>query len=350
LPIAIPGYLCAVITHLEPATERPASQFRGNRSIGRTLIACADPMRAGIPPGIGTPSKAELRHLVEEADAHGVLPALLAKLNPNGSAEPHADLPADTLPRHRMSQTFSAILRHHGEIIRDAARHLPVTVVKGMTFARALYPDPTLRPFTDIDLLVAPSAVPAINAILGEQDFSFVADGHDPRRLEAKWVHRNSPLLMVEVHTNLVHHPKLRGSLSLTYEDIAEAPEAPAVLLSIATLHGALHRFERLKHVVDICQAARNLTQAGEESRLAALLKRSGGRFAAIVGLDLAYRLFGEPRCREIARGLGSTRYATLARLLVSRSAIMSTMNDARFYHSWRRQMFRQLLQRSRHF
>jgi hypothetical protein len=69
---------------------------------------------------------------------------------------------------------------------------------------------------------------------------------------------------------------------------------------------------------------------------------------AAIAGLDLGYRLLGEPRCRDLARALGPSRYTALARLLLGRSAITSTMGSMRFLHSWRRQVFRVLLKRSR--
>jgi len=55
----------------------------------------------------------------------------------------------------------------------------------------------------------------------------------------------------------------------------------------------------------------------------------------------------GEPRCRELARGLGPARHTALARLLLGRSAITSTMGSTRFLHSWRRQGFRILLKRS---
>jgi hypothetical protein len=45
-------------------------------------------------------------------------------------------------------------------------------------------------------------------------------------------------------------------------------------------------------------------------------VQRTGTRLAAIAGLDLGFRLLGEPRCRDLARALGPARYGTLARLL----------------------------------
>jgi hypothetical protein len=135
--------------------------------------------------------------------------------------------------------------------------------------------------------------------------------------------------------------------MSLRYEHLAGIAETPAGLLTVATVHGALERYERLRHVVDICQAARRVDTADEERRFEVLVGQTGARFAAIAGLGLAYRLLGEPRCRELARALGPARYTALARLLLGRSAIASTMDSTRFLHSWRRQGYRFLLKRS---
>ena len=138
--------------------------------------------------------------------------------------------------------------------------------------------------------------------------------------------------------------------MSITYEDLAGIAETPAALLTVALVHGALARYELLRHVVDICQAARAVDTAEEECRFEALVRQTGARFAAIAGLNLGYRLFGEPRCRALACGLGSVRYTALARLLLGRAAIKSTMSKTRFLHSWRRQSFRVLLKRGRTF
>jgi len=55
-----------------------------------------------------------------------------------------------------------------------------------------------------------------------------------------------------------------------------------------------------------------------------------------------------EPRCRDLARGLGSDPRIALSRLLLSRAVVTSTMGDSRYLHSWRRQAFRLLLKRTR--
>jgi len=165
-------------------------------------------------------------------------------------------------------------------------------------------------------------------------------------RNEWKWVKRDNPTLMIEVHTDLVHAPSLRASLSLTYDDLAEDTETPAGCLMIAIVHGAFsHGFERLQHVVDVCQAARALP-AADERHFEKLVERTGARYAAAVSLDLAGRMLAEPRCYEIAQALGPESSLRIARLLIDRSVLTTTKTRWRAVYSWRRQMFRELLKR----
>src|SRR5262249_51414775 len=81
-----------------------------------------------------------------------------------------------------------------------------------------------------------------------------------------------------------------------------------------------------------------------DEALFICMLHRTGAGFAAVAGLELSYSIFREPRCREIAQGIGCKRYLPLAWKLVGKSAVASTMGGSRIYHSWRRQLFRLML------
>ena len=223
---------------------------------------------------------------------------------------------------------------------------LPAAIVKGPVFARVLYPERSLRNFGDIDVLIAPEAIQRFNALLSDRGFFLgeASPANAPR--EWKWIHRNNEQLMIEVQTDLIHADSLRRVVSLPYELIAAAPEAPATLLLIALVHGGAHHFERLQHVVDICQSARVLAGPEEESRFEGLVKAANARFIAVAGLELAGRILREPRCTSIARGLGSVNYTGLARLLLGKGSVMSTMGENRARHGWRRQAFRWLMKR----
>jgi hypothetical protein len=337
--------ISSIARHAAPHLD--ASSRKSRRAVGDWLVHCADPLGRRTAPPRRALSLEEARELVAHADKHGVLPAVLRHFPPFQGDTTFAGVKADALARHRSKLTYSLMLRTHGQALLAAAAGLPVVMVKGPVFSRTIYPATGLRNFTDIDLLVAPEAEPQLARVLEEQGFKLAEYDRDPNRQEWKWLHRDNDALMIEVHTNLVHHPELRQAMSLCYEDLAGIAETPAALLAVAVVHGALERYELLRQVVDVCQAARGVDTADEERRFETLVQQTGTRFAAIAGLDLAYRLLEEPRCRELARGLGPVRYTALARLLLGRSAITSTMGSKRFLHSWRRQGFRILLKRS---
>jgi hypothetical protein len=320
----------------------------GTDTVGDWLIHYADPVGSTSEPPSASLSPVQAETLVEQADMHGVLPALLRNFLPLQNDAAFQIAKADAASRHRSSLTYSLMLRAHGDAVMQAGAGLPMAMVKGPVFARTLYSSPSLRTFTDIDLLIAPEANSKIAEVLEGQGFALGEYDLDPARQEWKWIHRQNDAVMVEVHTNLVHHPDLRASMSVAFQDLAGISETPPALLTVAVIHGALHRYERIRHVVDICQAARNLTSVDDERKFETLMKQTRARFAAIAGLDLAYRMFGERRCGEIARGLGPAPYSGLARALIGRSVVTSTMNSSRFYQSWRRQAFRALLKHSK--
>jgi hypothetical protein len=328
---------------------REILNWSGRRAVGDWLVHCADPLGRQSPPLGRALSPNEARALVVQAEMHGVLPAVLRNYPPfQADAAAFGDVKADALARQRPLLAYSLMLRAQLEALLPALAGLPVVVVKGPVFARRLYPAPYLRTFTDIDLLIAPEATRQVAQVLEARGFTPVAASDDAQRQEWKWVCRDNDALTIEVHTNLAHHPQLRQAISLTYGDLAEIQETPAGLLTVGVVHGALDCFERLRHVVDICQAARILVTAEQERCLEALVERSGARFAAVTALDLAFALFEEPRCRELAHELGPARYRTAARLLLGRSVFVSAMTSVRAMHSWRRQVFRLLLKRRR--
>jgi hypothetical protein len=334
----------------EPAGARSALReilnWRCRRAVADWLVYCADPLgRQGSPPRRSL-SPQQAGELVAQAEMHGVLPAVLRNFPPFQGEAAFAEVKAHALARQRPLLAFALMLRAHLEALLPALGGLPVVVVKGPVFARSIYPAPHLRTFTDVDLLIAPEAERTVAQALEGQGFRLAASDGDVERQEWKWVRRDNDALTIEVHTNLAHHPELRAAISLAYRDLAGVAETPAALLTVALVHGALDCFERLRHVVDICQAARALVTAEQERCLETLVERTGARFAAIAGLDLAYALFAERRCLELARALGPARYRATARLLLRRPVLVSAMTSLRGVHSWRRQAFRLLLKR----
>jgi hypothetical protein len=308
------------------------------------MMHCADPITPRTPAPPIAPSPNAANDLVAQAAAHGVLPAVLRNFRPFQDDPAFAAAKSAGQQRYRTLLAMSLMLAQHADALMGTAARLPVAIVKGPTFARTIYPGVGARPYTDLDLLVAPEADTALAQVLESEGF-LPANQGDIEGGERKWVHRRNEALLVEVHTNLVHAPSMRGSMSLTFSDIAGLENSPAAQLIVAVIHGSLGgHFEQVRNLADICQAARAVATAADERVFQELVAKTGARLAARIGLELAGRLFNEPRCLEIAEGLGPVRFAGLASLLIDRTVVLSTMSADRWVHSWRRQAFRQLL------
>jgi hypothetical protein len=307
------------------------------------IVYAADPLRPRGRPPAGAASL-DLNEVIRQAELHGVLGALTENWPWRPESAKWRDIARH---RHLTHAAFSRALTRHADALMAQIGHLPAAIVKGPVFARTIYPAASLRCFADIDILVAPSAVEAVHAALADNGFVLNAVNEHSEPREWKWLHGRNSSLMVEVQTDLIHADSLRSALSVTYELIADGPERPAALLFVALAHGAAHHYERLQHVVDVCQAARGLCGVEEEQRLEQLVKGAGAQFMAVTGLSVAGRLLNEPRCIELSRAIGPARNAGLAALLLDKAMVMSTMSHRRSRHGWRRQIYRWLLKRS---
>lgn len=317
------------------------------KSVGAWLVHCADPLGPRTTPPRRGLSPAEAADLVQQAGQHGVLGAVLQHFPPfRHGGDEFAAVKARAATSHRSACLYAAMLRQQGDELMAAADGLPIAIVKGPAFAHALYPAPRFRPFTDIDVLAAPSALAPLGTLLRARSFALAEA--DPAHREWKWLNRDDDRLMIEVQTDLVHAPSLRRTMSLTHDHIGAIADTPAARLAVAVVHGSLgSHFAKLGHVVDICQAARQLQTAEDERRFEDLVVRTGARLAAKTALALAGSLFDEPRCRAIAQALGAVRHARVARLLIGKSVVLSTTTTTRSVHAWRRQAFRRLLKQA---
>jgi hypothetical protein len=318
------------------------------RPVSQWLVHLSDPIKPLTRRPQQKLDSAQARELIEGAERHGTLAALASRIELALQEQALEAAKADAASRQREAVAFSLMLRTYtqGLVRQISAARLPAIIVKGPVFASKLYPQRHLRRFTDIDLLVDSSALSPMQALLTAEGFELA----ETENHEWKWIIRDNPVLAIEVQTNLVHAASLLPAVSLTHADLVangfEDAERPPELLVVAAVHGACHAFERLVHVVDVCQAARLLTGTGNERRLDALMKLTGSRFAVVSALDLAARLFAEPRCAELAAAIAPVRYRRLARALLTPAAITSTMSRTRVAHSWRRSGFRELLKR----
>ena len=143
---------------------------------------------AGAEPS-ATP---ELRAMLQGLDgdvlgalayAHQVGPWLLAALNATDGPLPE---PATALKQIAVAQAGVA-LAHQRELARilDALQDesIETLVLKGPALARTHYPQPGLRPYRDLDLLVREPALPVVACILAGWGYTAKAAGSDGARL-----------------------------------------------------------------------------------------------------------------------------------------------------------------------
>ena len=245
------------------------------------------------------------------------------------------------------------------EIIAALARSdIPAAILKGSEFADRLYRRPALRTFTDVDVLVDRSHLTDTEQIMKELAYAPVAVAmkHDVDYGQSRWRRPDGRSGKVEIHWNLVNSPTLRRGLSVELQDLQFEEPPPqaagglrpstASLLLIAAVHAAAsHCFDKLRLLCDVRQAVRAAGKGMDEDWLAAAVQRTGSSMAMATALYLSDRILQAPSCGEMARRLGLTQPKWVWKLLLTRGV---TIRAGAHIASFRRQIFRQLLKRSK--
>jgi hypothetical protein len=337
------------------------THIRLSAGAGHWLTWLADPAPTHEPP-LAKINAAELSRLLDAAALHGVLTTCLSNLRraqaaacgrTGSTADERAAVIAAASQKSIERLSVQMLLAHHGKAVRAslAERKLPFIMVKGQTCAEQLYPNPTFRGFTDIDLLIPVDARPAVSDVLASHGFEL--HDMDYRKgtdyFEDKWILHAAQDVMIEVHCDLVHNPNLRRDFSLRYEDVLEAgcgdEAAATALLLVAGAHGSAgHQFDRLQHVVDVLQCARGAAGPIDVERLGRISQRCGLTFAIVAALDLAGRMFDDAHCRALLAKLAPGRFDRVASRLLSPALVIGAQSQRRSLASWRRKMFRQVL------
>jgi len=164
---------------------------------------------------------------VREAESHAVAPLLFTHLRSAGFELPVAakrQLYA-LVQRHRWANATRAEVL--GEIIDAcAARGIDLLVLKGNYLAYTVYPDPSLRTMSDIDLLAPPARAMEVQALLRDLGFNvpekplsrFMSEHH---HLPGASLLRDGLNVSVEVH-----HDALSGDSpeSITHDNLTAPP------------------------------------------------------------------------------------------------------------------------------
>jgi hypothetical protein len=324
------------------------------------LLALADPRGPVEVVDFAPPTPAKLRRLLKLADRHGVLAIVMENFKQligreNGqwhSFQPDPAVWEWARERTRQRTGLSLVLR--GQALKIITRMqkagLPAVVLKGGDFADRLYSHPSLRPFTDVDLLIPQRIFPETRQVFRELGYQPAAARmkYETGYGEESWRHTEQSGGTVEIHWNLVNSPSLRRALSVTYEDLQlethqnrSRPSATAVLL-IAAVHGvASHGVDRLQVLGDVVQAVRGTAGTLDEAWLAQAVPRTGTNRALATALALAYKVYGEQNCVNLMKRLGIERRAWPGNLLLTRGVVLRAHAPR---DSFRRQLLREFL------
>ena len=324
-------------------------------TIQSILLQLADP--AG-PKVDGELPRPELNgKVVDLADRQGVLGVVvtnLTRLEQDGHAckgQSELGPRVANIVARRVSMCLA--LRSQAAEVMAAMRQVgvPTVILKGSDFADGLYDHPSLRWYTDVDLLIPEPGRVAARQAMNQLGYQITTAGmkYAQGYGEEVWWRDQRSAGAVEVHTNLVNSPTIRRGVSVAFGDLelidngAALCPSPAARVLIAAVHGAAsHGFDRLQLIVDLVQAVRRC-QGGDEQRLKEMIAGSGAGLSMAMGLSLGYALLGEEACPQMARRLGLSQPRWPARLLLSPSVVMR--GHAR-RDSIRRQIFRQMLKR----
>jgi hypothetical protein len=290
---------------------------------GPWLCRLADPDAKAFVPDIDA-----IPAISAAALAHGVGSIVYRKLagKADGGCVSVLKGQAETLTAMTMLLTLVAT-RIRAEIGSGAA----AAIVKGPVFAAKLYNAQSDRPYTDIDILVAPSAQKAVEVALARAGFQRLRKAvldHSSAYEEQKWVHPEMPTVLVELHGNLVHYPALRRKVSFGHAQLLECGagdgEAPLALFFTAVVHASLgHKFHQLRMLVDVLQAWRNL-RPPERQLVASLTRSLNLELETGLCLKLISTLFGDFCAGEFAASLTRSSASRFASMLVDAPTVVA--------------------------
>jgi hypothetical protein len=155
--------------------------------------------------------------VVAIAEAEGVAPALGFALE----AGTPAGVPGAIQSRLRRGLAQGRarhliLARHLRRLLRGFAREgVPVIPLKGPALAEALYPDPAMRPASDLDLLIPPDAVLAVDRLLQALGYHRRADAHSwsfDLAYDRATLYEGPTGVQVDLHWSLQSDPRYRWS------------------------------------------------------------------------------------------------------------------------------------------
>ena len=323
-----------------------------SHSLLPVFLSLSDPEASPTHLIVSEPS--QLATIIATARRHSVLPIVWRKIRERNFFN-LIDDPAFASQIKKIDDSLaiaagqSMLLSHHAKLIARYLQdtNIPFAIVKGPVFAENLYPFPSDRQFTDIDFLVPLDKIDAANAVLAKTGFVSTHATDNGRSLvyrEYKWLHPANNSILIELHGDLVHLPRLRQRITFGYTNLIDASDGslatPGAFLITAILHACCgHKLHNLRLLIDIMQAARKIPRDKIE-QLVLTIRKLNIEFEATTVLDIITCCFHDTQIQALAKSFQSGVSRTVSRRLLNMRSIIDAPN--RNYNSRvRRDIFR---------
>lgn len=253
-----------------------------SRAEQRALCLLSDPQRPA--PITDATTGVGISRLLALAQDHNVAPIVLRNLTlPDHMDETDRQTHAAAERDQAFIEMMTSVLDAQRVRLCDAlvGAEIPFEIVKGSTFRNDLYPVPADRPFSDIDVMIGDADADRTAQIMLSIGFEQFKRPHLDRsraNREQKWGFQGDPLLLVEIHTDLVHVPRLRRRVGFSLEALEQAGDGGnrpmAGHFAVAVVHAAAgHKMHSLRLLTDVLQATRRLG-AADIAHLAGVMDR----------------------------------------------------------------------------
>lgn len=294
-------------------TIRSASRQLLFRSESELLVWCArtavtDELKESIQRRVQEP--VDWAVVLDLAAYHGVGPLLYRNLSTCCSDLVPDEILTQLRQRTQAGAMLNRMLAHELIVLCEAfaAHGVPVIPIKGATLAALAYSDPTLRDFSDLDLVVHKDSIAQAQAVLYAQGYERKNPSTDPTAAD----HEEGPyhvfikrrtLFRVDLQWEMVHHyfvfkldcPEFwqrRTPVPLANKTVLGL--APEDLLIVLCVHGSKHTWEALKWVCDVAELLRSQDHL-DWDRIFSNASTWRCRRLVLMGLSLAHQLLDVP-------------------------------------------------------
>jgi hypothetical protein len=220
---------------------------------------------------------------------------------------------ASGLAHHARAIALSRSLVTGDLVARFNGAGMPVIVLKGGALGVAAYGDPSLRMFSDVDLLLAKEDLARGREFLMRMGYRPCYDlRQEPGLIDAEHaLEFSNEHTKVELHWSLMsRHLRISFDLNAIWLSPGEVEVAgsriqvlaPEINFLFLCAHGAKHEWMRLRWLCDIAQLAERQTEL-QWSKTVDLAQRLHAWGLLSLGLTLIRDAFGETYSREIPVG-----------------------------------------------